>query len=247
MLADDPHETVKCAVLSWKALERHLGQANHPVMTPSLVASAPNQSNVIPLTPVANTPVVTRHEPAVPTNLQPLPIMGITTLSTTTKDAEGNEQTETHNTIEVTGESMRQCSTCQLSAACPMFSPGSRCSYSIPIVIKTKDQRQAVMRALIEIQTQRILMGSFSEQVLGAPDIQVGREMDRLFDMVEKWKNIEEQRASLRINVEADDNAANSGLISRLFGETAGQNARMLDTPVLADELIEEADLIDSE
>ena len=246
VLADDPTESVKLAIRSWLALESHLGQVG-PSVGGQLVASPSHQGNVIPLVPVASPTTVTRHQMALPNALQPLPIMGITTTTTTTTDAEGNETQETHKTIEVTGESMRQCNTCVLSAACPMFSPGSRCSYSIPIEIKTKDQRQAVMRALIEIQAQRILMGSFSEQVLGQADSQVGREMDRLFTMVEKWKNIEEQRPSLRINVEADENAANSGLISRLFGEAAGQNARMLDTPVLADDLIEEADLIDSE
>ena len=102
------------------------------------------------------------------------------------------------------------------------------------------------MRALIEIQTQRIMMGTFSEQVLGAPDDQVGKEIDRFFHMLKAWKEIEEQTSSLRIQVDAKE-AGNMGMISRLFGEEAGINARVLDRPILVDELIEEAQMVDDE
>jgi hypothetical protein len=119
----------------------------------------------------------------------------------------------------------------------------SACSYNIPVVIRTKDQRQAVLRTLIELQTQRIMMGSFAEQVMGERDETVGKEMDRLFSMVEKWKSIEEVTTKLSIGVTATGQEADGslGMISRLFGSQAGQNARTLDTPVLSDEYVDAA------
>ena len=102
------------------------------------------------------------------------------------------------------------------------------------------------MRALTEIQVQRIMMGNFSEQVLGAPDVQVGKEIDRFFDMLKAWKEVEEQTSSLRIQVDAKQ-AGNMGMISRLFGEEAGINAKVLDRPMLVDELIEEAQMVDDD
>jgi hypothetical protein len=37
------------------------------------------------------------------------------------------------------------------------------------------------------------------------------------------------------------------GMISRLFGSEAGNNARTLDVPILSDTLIEDADMVDAE
>jgi len=248
VLLDDPTETEKCAVLSWLKMEQHISSLGHkgPLVTSAQPSNLP--ANVTPLHGVASASPQPRHQALqMVTALANLPLMNVVDRQTTVTDAEGNEVVESHTTIEVTGSSARQCSTCQLSAACPSFTPGSACAYQIPVVIKTKDQRQAVMTALMEIQTQRILMGSFSEQVLGTPDTQVGREIDRLFTIIEKAKAIEENTSKLRISVDANgDQGPTMGLISRLFGEQAGQNAKALDRPMMTDELIEEAEMIDA-
>ena len=112
----------------------------------------------------------------------------------------------------------------------------------IPVVIKTKDQRQAVMRGLVEIQTQRIFMGASPNRCSVHPTRQVGKEIDRLFTMVEKWKAIEENTSKLRISVDSSGErpSGRMGLISRLFGEQAGVNARLLERPMIVDELVEE-------
>lgn len=251
VLADDPAETTKLAILSWLQMERHLNlhaRPALPVVTSTHPAGGP--LNVTPIRGVANASGQNGHQMAVSPRggLLHLPTMGLHTLTTKSADAEGNEVEEHHDTIQTTAESARHCTTCQLSAACPAFSPGNPCAYQIPVVIRTKDQRRAVMQALVEIQTQRILMGNFSEQVLGTPDAQVGKEIDRLFTMVEKWKAIEENTSKLRIAVDAqggDTPAAAMGVISRLFGEQAGANAKLLDRPMMVDELIEEAEMTD--
>ena len=257
VLADDPNETVKCAVLSWKALERHINSLGRMPVHAPLVANPSNSTsptNVIPIGGVASGGSQTRHlQPAslaTPVATRVLPVMALQQHATTTEDADGNMLTETHATIEVTADSARQCSTCVLSAACPSFNPGSKCAYQIPVVIKTKDQRQALFQALTEIQAQRIMFGAFSEQALGTHDVQVGKEIDRLFDMVKTWKEIDEHTSKLRISVDAQGEAgqvAGMGMISRLFGEEAGTNARMLDRPMIVDEVIEEADMVDHE
>jgi hypothetical protein len=173
--------------------------------------------------------------------------MGLQTLVVDLQDGEGNPIQEQHTLIESSAESLRQCNTCALALACPGHQVDSACSYNIPVVIRTKDQRQAVLRTLIEIQTQRIMMGSFAEQILGERDETVGKEMDRLFTMVEKWKTIEETTTKLQIGIQATGQDADGslGMISRLFGSQAGANARVLDTPELSDEYVEDAVMVE--
>ena len=250
VLMDDPKETAKLAVLSWLAMERFLstGQAlEHvpvPVAAPIVVANGATTGSPISVNvtaPVANGGSPLRHKtPSL------LPIMEAETVTVT--DDAGNTS-EQLNTIGSVAGSVRQCSTCALGPACPSYQPGNSCAYKIPVVVRTKDQRQAVLRTLVEIQTQRILMGSFAEQVNGQPDALVGVEMDRLFKMVESWKRIEEQSTKISIGVTASgpDADGSLGMISRLFGSEAGQNARTLDVPVLSDTIIEDADMVDPE
>jgi hypothetical protein len=85
---------------------------------------------------------------------------------------------------------------------------------------------------MVEVQTQRVLFSRFGEEITGAPDPDVGREMDRLFGMVEKWKEIEDNRDTLELNMKMKGGGANAGMLSRLFGSRVGENAMALDTPI---------------
>ena len=248
VLTDDPTETAKLSIYSWLALEQFLSTGSaleHVPVTP--VVTNGISSTVPILVPggngVASGPTPIRHKSA-----SVLPVMESITTDLTTTDEDGNQSTEQYSTVNSTADSVRQCSTCALGPACPSYQPGAKCSYNIPVVIRTKDQRQAVLRTLVEIQTQRILMGTFAEQVQGQPDNQVGKEMDRLFSMVERWKQIEEQSTRLNIGITATGGDADGslGMISRLFGSEAGQNARALDVPILSDTLIEDAEMVDT-
>jgi hypothetical protein len=248
VLMDDPKETAKLAVLSWLAMERFLstGRALEHVPAPQVQpivvtsgSSTTTANGVNGSVTVANPVSPLRHKAAAV-----LPIMS--TVTPVIKDDQGNE-IEQPMTIESVAGSVRQCSTCALGPACPSYQPGNSCAYNIPVVIRTKDQRQALLRTLVEIQTQRIMMGSFAEQVNGQPDAMVGVEMDRLFKMVEGWKRIEEQTTKLNIGISASgpDADGSMGMISRLFGSEAGNNARMLEVPVLSDTIIEDADMVE--
>src|SRR6185295_11247593 len=97
-----------------------------------------------------------------------------------------------------------------------------------------------VLRALVEIQTQRILQGRFGEEINGSADVLLGNEMDRLFKMVERWRVIEDNRDSLKVTIDSKGDAvAGMGVLSRLFGEKAGQNAMRLENPLDVDEVID--------
>jgi hypothetical protein len=155
-------------------------------------------------------------------------------LTTTTNEG------QTESILTVTGESMRQCTTCKLQLVCPSYTPGAPCAYAIPVTIRNKNELEGVLRALVEIQTQRILMGRFGEEMLGEPDAMVGIEMDRLFKMVERWRDIADGRDSLKVSIDAKGGAAGMGVLSRLFGEKVGANATMLAEPIESDEILDE-------
>jgi hypothetical protein len=96
----------------------------------------------------------------------------------------------------------------------------------LPVDIKTKDQLNAVLQAMIEMQTSRVLFARFAEELEGQGlDPALSSEMDRLFSLIDKFKNISDTRDLMRIEVEARGNA---GVLSRLFGQKAGETARQL-------------------
>jgi hypothetical protein len=78
--------------------------------------------------------------------------------------------------------------------------------------------------------------------VTGSPEPDVGKEIDRLFDIVQRWRDIEDNRDTLKLHVEAH---AHSGVLSRLFGSDVGQNSRALERPVSSTEVMN--DVIDVE
>ena len=115
-----------------------------------------------------------------------------------------------HTVISVTQrQSLRQCNSCVARHRLPDFhSPGAVCSYSIPVEIKSKTQLVAVMRSVTEIQTQRIMMGRFAEEIQGEHNPDLGKEMDRLFSMLERWRNIEDNRDTVKMTLESKGNGS---------------------------------------
>ena len=100
------------------------------------------------------------------------------------------------------------------------------CAYKLPIEIRTKDQLQSALRALIEMQVGRVLFARFAEELEGQGlDPALSAEMDRVFNLVEKFSNISDTRDMVRLQVEARGNA---GVLSRIFGARAGDTARQL-------------------
>jgi hypothetical protein len=76
------------------------------------------------------------------------------------------------------------------------------------------------------MQASRVLCARFAEELEGQGlDPALSSEMDRLFALVDKFKNISDTRDMMRIEVEARGGA---GVLSRLFGQKAGEISRQL-------------------
>lgn len=161
-----------------------------------------------------------------------LPVMGVemvTSMGSQTLDEQG-ESIEINPTttpiLKYNANPLRQCNSCYLSSRCPSFKENTECAFSLPIEIKTKDQLNAAMRALIEMQMGRVMFARFAEEMEGQGiDSALSAEMDRMFNLVEKMKNISDNREMVSLKVEA---SGSSGVLSRLFGQKAGEVNRML-------------------
>lgn len=162
-----------------------------------------------------------------------LPVMGVETITSfgsQTVDAQGESieiDPEKVNVIRYNASPLRQCDSCYLSSRCPAFKEHSECGYKLPIEIRTKDQLQAAMRAMLEMQAGRVLFARFAEELEGQGlDESLSDEMDRFFDLVDRFKNISDTRDTLRFEVEA---RGSSGVLSRLFGQKVGETSRQLE------------------
>jgi hypothetical protein len=156
-------------------------------------------------------------------------IENITSMGTQTVDAQGESieiDPEQVPVLRYNANPLRQCNHCYLASRCPQFEENSDCAFSLPIEIRTKDQLQSAMRALVEMQVGRVMFARFAEELEGQGlDSSLSGEIDRLFSLVERFKNINDNRDLVRFEVEA---RGSSGVLSRLFGAKAGEQARML-------------------
>jgi hypothetical protein len=161
-----------------------------------------------------------------------LPVMGVelvTSMGSQTLDAEGESieiAPQTTPILKYKSDPLRQCNSCYLSSRCPSFKENSECAFSLPIEIRTKDQLNAALRALVEMQMGRVMFARFAEEMEGQGiDPVLSSEMDRMFNLVDKMKNISDTREMVSLKVEA---SGSSGVLSRLFGQKAGEVNRML-------------------
>lgn len=145
---------------------------------------------------------------------------------------------EVDGSVEVTSvhRTLRRCDSCALAGMCPAFKPGNDCAYAIPVEIRSKDQLLGVMRSILEMQTQRVMFLRFAEELEGGHSKELSTEMDRLLSLTEKVKTVQDDSAYLKMTVETRSGA---GVLSRLFGSTAGELANPVD-PDRAEDVIAE-------
>lgn len=234
ILLHDPDEAARLAVASWQSFEESLSGATViPMPGTAAVVATPMESGLeesgTSPSPIATTPPPGRHGLV-------LPVMGIGSMTVTERQGDGSDILEEQAIIRSVKTTVRSCDNCFLaSAGCPAAQAGAMCAYDIPVEIRSKDQLQGVLTAMVEIQTQRVLQARFAEEVSGqelSPEF--GREMDRLFGAVEKMRDIMDNRDSIKMTVEA---RGKSGVLSRLFGDRVGTNAKMLSEPIDAEEI----------
>ena len=243
VMADEVDAVGTLAIRSWKSYEERVFGGYDPSATPQnksddetengdiIIASHQTRtpSNVENVgTSIAIPPPEKRHE----SERILLPVMGvetITTMGSQTIDSTGESieiAPQQTNIIKYSGALLRQCDNCYLASKCPAFKEHTECAFKLPIEIRTKDQLQAALRAMLEMQVSRVMFARFAEELEGQGlDSTLSIEMDRVFEMVEKFKEINDTRDMLKFHVEA---RGSSGVLSRLFGQRAADAANPL-------------------
>lgn len=231
--ADDRTEATKLAVLSW------LGWEDKHVRRSSIVVLPSNDGGSIGRHPSNGRPALS-NPPAVARHNLVLPSMVLTSVQSRYKDKDGHDVLEETAALASPATSARMCDTCYLAHNCPAVTPGATCAYAIPVEIRTNDQLQAAMRAMVEMQGQRVLFARFAEELDGqGADVTTSMEMDRFFRLLQQMKDISDTRDVMKLHLEA---RAGGGMLSRLFGSDVGANARAVSVPMDADDVIDALD-----
>lgn len=143
------------------------------------------------------------------------------------QDGDGSKNLITHNKLVLdTSSNMRRCNNCKLSSVCPKYEPNHNCAFTIPVEIRSKDQLASTLNSVIEMQLQRVMFAYMSEQMEGVGlDPLVSLEFERLLKMVERIKNISDNRDVLRFEMTAK---AEAGTMQQLFGSAAAEATKAL-------------------
>ena len=243
VMEDDVSAIGTLAIKSWLAWEEATVRAYDPSVeddetefvndeTGEIVTTAPEthtSPKLVPkASPITTAPIEKRHE----SERLLLPVIGIENIvsvgTQTGYDQDEYIEVDPQETPVIRYQSgpLRQCDSCYLASRCPAFREHAECGYKLPVEIRSKDQLTAMLQALIEMQASRVLFARFAEELEGQGlDPALSSEMDRLFALVDKFKNISDTRDMMRIEVEARGSA---GVLSRLFGQKAGEISRQL-------------------
>lgn len=148
-----------------------------------------------------------------------LPVLNVTSKTVVEAGEDGRETLKEVPILSSTGASLRQCNTCFVASNCPAYTPDTECAFSLPVEVKTKEQLVSLLNAIIEMQGSRVAFARFSEELNGGyPDPNVSQEIDRLFNLVEKLKKMEDNREFVRMTFERQGGA---GVLSSIFGDRA--------------------------
>lgn len=264
IMQDDVKEVASLAVKSWIAWEESTfgSGAYHPsidsdevefdtsmeggiVAIPPLSPSEGNRDSYLPA--IATELVQTRHE----SDKKLLPVIGVQRIQPgpIRRQVDGDEVLEEQDfevsAIVHSDSGIRNCDSCYLASRCPMFQENTQCAYKIPVEIRTKEQLQAVLTAMLEMQTSRILFARFAEELEGqGMDPTLSTEIDRLFKLMKDFKDISDTRDLVRIEMEARGSA---GVLSRIFGDKAANRSKELSSPMYpedVDQVIIDSDIL---
>jgi hypothetical protein len=221
---DDADENARLAILSWQQYGDNLVSSVVPVTTQAngAVVQSGSGSQV-----VAGTTPVTRQQVVMPGVAQD-------TVWADHTDKNGITTSEELPLVRSSGGMIRSCNNCHLATAgCPGYQPGAQCAYELPVQIRTREQLQAVMESIVEIQSQRVFQARFSEEIQGQ---ELSPEIERLFKITEKMTDILDDSDTLKLSIKSK---AQSGVISRLFGSQPGERARQLSSPMDTNDVLD--------
>jgi hypothetical protein len=249
---DDPSEVLRLSILSWQKFEEYVNkhQGKGGVVTPLFssgdapeaeteetgVDTQPEEPNNLVATPEKSKEVSKRREAT-----QMLPVMGLG------KAREDDE--ESPNVLNIRSESARVCNTCFLAEKCPGYEPDANCLYNIPIQIRTREQVKSLRQGMLEMQTQRVLFMRMAEEIEGGyADPNLTKEVAVLDKMITGYEEAEREGFSVTINARGSAQQAEGGMISRLFGDVAGQKVQELEQgPIYADSVLEDIVVVEDE
>jgi hypothetical protein len=240
--ADDPTEVLKLSAWSWLQFEGYVNRRNKSGSTVTHLFSdaappevetgddgvddLPEETSNEVSTPSPTKAVAVRREAN-----QILPVMG---LGKTDEEDEDSDPV-----VNIRSDSARICNTCFLSEKCPGYEEDSNCVYNIPITIKSRDQVRALRQGMVEMQTQRVMFMRMAEEVEGGyADPNLTKEMVLLDKMISSLEESERDGFSLSITARGSQQQASAGVISRLFGDRAGQQVQAIES-TRADDIIE--------
>lgn len=235
--ADDAKAVTRLAIWSYLQLEESMDKKKPPVNPFTVIDGGGNQNDVdnsddlitgmngIIFGEVDNSDVSVRKPegnvpaPRTVSERSFLPVLGVSTKTVVEVGEDGRETLRDVPVLSSTSTSLRQCNTCVVASNCPAFKPDTECAFSLPVEIKTKDQLKALLNAIIEMQGSRVAFARFTEELNGGyPDPNVSQEMDRLFELVEKLKKLEDNKEFVRMTFERQGGA---GVLSSIFGDRA--------------------------
>lgn len=157
-------------------------------------------------------------------------------------DGEGSSPRQVSVGVARSGQTLRQCNSCYLSSRCPEMRADTECAYEFPVKLQSMDQLKRMCQVILEMQVERAMFGAFAEQLEGqGADPTVSKEFDRVFSMVEKLRDLNDDRDVFSLKVEARSGA---GVIDRIFGANVTDKMTELPTPVDTNSVVEQLGVI---
>lgn len=148
-----------------------------------------------------------------------LPVIGITTLTSTETDSNGVEIEHKRDLLKIEDHSGRACNNCYLADVCTQYRPDAECAYDIPIEAHTAEERAAIMQGIIKMQTQRVAFMKLAEDRMGGyADPNLSSEMDRLFKLIAISHEVEDDRDSFEMTIKSKGHMTT---LNRIFGAEA--------------------------
>lgn len=221
ILNDDPKELLRLSLWSWSQFVESINGKTPTGVTTSMNSPydsfSENDDDEVGgvVEPIRNR--VSTVTPRNPDQKQVIPLIGFDFNKEKRRNPETGQMEDIDvPTVKSRSDSLRICDTCFLAAKCPMFEENSTCAYDIPITIRTKDQAQALMDTLVEIQAQRVLFMKMAEDAEGGhADPILSGEMDRLMKMMKSKHEMEQEGFTLTVTAKQN---GQSGIADRLFG-----------------------------
>jgi hypothetical protein len=243
--ADDNTELLRLSIWSWQKYADHLNGVTTMPETPSGETTEPAIPPVaIPFPQMWNgQPEVTATTVERPRERQLLPVVGFDYETITERGEDGQETERSEARMTAPSRTLLQCNTCFMKDKCPAAQPDQECVYEIPVQIRTPAQLDAVQSAIMEMQVQRVLRMVMIEQTEGGyadPNLSI--------EIARAWKMMQDRSSgsdTVKLTLEAGGQAASAGMISRIFGENAGNRLAELEAPRTSQSVI--AEVIEAE